>query len=68
MTMAFVTLAAASSEGDHATPVVSKAVTTGAPGAFLVAAIGFAERRQLPGSDDLARCQPNPRDRQLLSL
>jgi hypothetical protein len=42
MTMAFVTLAAASSEGDNANPVVSKAVTTGAAGAFLVAAVGFA--------------------------
>jgi len=42
MTMAFVTLAAASSEGANANPVVSRAVTTAAAGPFLVAAVGFA--------------------------
>jgi len=42
MTMAFVTLAAASSEGADANPVVSRAVTTASAGPFLVAAMGFA--------------------------
>ena len=42
MTMAFVTLAAASSEGANANPVVSRAVTTASAGPFLVAAVGFA--------------------------
>ena len=40
--MAFVTLAAASSEGADANPVVSRAVTTASAGPFLVAAMGFA--------------------------
>jgi hypothetical protein len=42
MTMAFVSIAAASSEGANANPVVSRAVTTATTGPFLVAAIGFA--------------------------
>ena len=42
MTMAFVILAAASSDGAHVDPAVSKAVTTGAAGPFLVSAVGFA--------------------------
>ncbi len=42
MTMAFVGIAAASSEGANANPVVSRAVTTASTGPFLVAAIGFA--------------------------
>jgi succinate dehydrogenase/fumarate reductase cytochrome b subunit len=41
-TMAFVSIANASSEGANANPVVSKAVTTGAAGPFLVGAMGFA--------------------------
>ena len=40
--MALVIMAAASSEGANADPVVSRAVTTGAAGPFLVAAMGFA--------------------------
>lgn len=42
MTMAFVTIANASSEGADANAVVSKAVTTGSAGPFLVGAVGFA--------------------------
>ena len=42
MTMAFVSIANASSEGVDANPVVSKAVTTGTAGPFLVGAVGFA--------------------------
>ena len=40
--MALVTMAAASSEGANANPVVSRAVTAGAAGPFLIAAMGFA--------------------------
>jgi hypothetical protein len=42
MAMALVVMAAASSEGAGANPVVSRAVTAGAAGPFLVAAMGFA--------------------------
>jgi uncharacterized protein DUF4386 len=42
MSMALVIMAAASSEGGNANPVVSRAVTAGAAGPFLVAAMGFA--------------------------
>jgi hypothetical protein len=42
LAMALVTMAAASSEGAHADPVVSRAVTAGAAGPYLVAAMGFA--------------------------
>lgn len=42
MAMASVTLAAASTNGADADPVVSKAVATAAGGPFLVAAMGFA--------------------------
>ncbi len=42
MAMALVTMAAASTEGVDADPVVSRAVTAGAAGPFLVAAMGFA--------------------------
>ena len=42
MSMAIVIMAAASSEGANADPVVSRAVTAGAAGPFLVAAMGFA--------------------------
>jgi hypothetical protein len=42
MTMAFVSIANASSDGVDANPVVSKAVTTGTAGPFLVGAVGFA--------------------------
>jgi hypothetical protein len=42
MTMAIVMIAAASSEGAGANPVVSRAVTTASAGPFLVAAMGFA--------------------------
>ena len=42
MTMAFVSIANASSEGANANPVVSRAVTTGTAGPFLVGAVGFA--------------------------
>jgi hypothetical protein len=42
MTTSFVAIAAASSEGANANPVVSRAVTTAATGPFLVAAVGFA--------------------------
>ena len=42
MAMASVTLAAASSNGADANPVVSKAVATASGGPFLVAAMGFA--------------------------
>lgn len=41
-TMAFITIAAASSEGADANPVVSRAVTTSSTGPFLVGAMGFA--------------------------
>jgi uncharacterized membrane protein len=41
-TMAFITIAAASSEGANANPVVSRAVTIGSTGPFLVGAMGFA--------------------------
>jgi hypothetical protein len=41
-TMAFITIAAASSEGANANPVVSRAVTTSSTGPFLVGAMGFA--------------------------
>jgi hypothetical protein len=63
MAMAFVTLAAASSNGAKADPVVSKAVTTGAAGAFLVSAMGF---RRLPAgrrSDHAAKPSPLELDR-----
>ena len=42
MTMAFVTIANASAPGANAEPAVSKAVTTGAAGPFLVGAAGFS--------------------------
>ena len=42
MTMAFVTIANASSEGANAVPDVSRAVTTAAGGPFFVGAVGFA--------------------------
>jgi hypothetical protein len=42
MTMAFVSIANASAPGANAEPVVSKAVTTGAAGPFLVGAAGFS--------------------------
>ena len=42
MTMAFVSIANASAEGTTANPVVSRAVTTGTAGPFLVGAVGFA--------------------------
>jgi hypothetical protein len=42
MAMAMVIMAAASSEGANTNPVVSRAVTAGAAGPFLVAAMGFA--------------------------
>ena len=42
MSMALVTMAAASSEGADANPVVTRAVTAGAAGPFLIAAMGFA--------------------------
>jgi succinate dehydrogenase/fumarate reductase cytochrome b subunit len=42
MSMAFVTIANASSEGANANPVVSRAVLTASAGPFLVAAMGFA--------------------------
>jgi hypothetical protein len=42
MAMAAVVLAAASSDGSHADPTVSKAVATAAGGPFLVGAMGFA--------------------------
>ncbi len=42
MTMAFVSIANASAEGASADPVVSRAVTTGTAGPFLVGAVGFA--------------------------
>ena len=41
MSMALVTMAAASSEGANANPVVSRAVTAAAGGPFLIAAMGF---------------------------
>jgi hypothetical protein len=41
-TMAFIAIAAASSAGADANPVVSRAVTTGSTGPFLVGAMGFA--------------------------
>jgi succinate dehydrogenase/fumarate reductase cytochrome b subunit len=41
-TMAFVSIANAASEGGNANPVVSRAVTTGSAGPFLVGAMGFA--------------------------
>ena len=41
-TMAFITIAAASSSGANANPVVSRAVTTSSTGPFLVGAMGFA--------------------------
>ena len=41
-TMAFVSIANATSEGANANPVVSRAVTTGSTGPFLVGAMGFA--------------------------
>jgi hypothetical protein len=41
-TMAFITIAAASSEGAGANPVVSRAVTVSSTGPFLVGAMGFA--------------------------
>ena len=42
MSMALIMMAAASSEGANAKPVVSLAVTTGAAAPYLVAAMGFA--------------------------
>jgi hypothetical protein len=42
MTTAIVMIAAATSEGADADPVVSRAVTTASAGPFLVAAMGFA--------------------------
>jgi succinate dehydrogenase/fumarate reductase cytochrome b subunit len=42
VTMAFVSIANALSEGSHANPVVSRAVTTASGGPFLVGAAGFA--------------------------
>lgn len=42
MAMALVTMAAASTEGAASDPVASRAVTAGAAGPFLVAAMGFA--------------------------
>ena len=42
MTMAIVIVAAATSEGADADPVVSRAVTTASAGPFLVSAMGFA--------------------------
>ncbi len=42
MGMALVTMAAASSDGSEVDPVVSKAVTTGAAGLYMVAAMGFS--------------------------
>ena len=42
MSMALVTMAAASSDGAKVDPVVSKAVATGAAGPYLIAAMGFA--------------------------
>lgn len=42
MTMAFVTIANATSVGSDANPLVSKAVTTGSAGPFLVGAAGFS--------------------------
>jgi uncharacterized membrane protein len=41
-TMAFITIAAASSAGANADPVVSRAVTLSSTGPFLVGAMGFA--------------------------
>ena len=41
-TMAFITIAAASSAGAGANPVVSRAVTVSSTGPFLVGAVGFA--------------------------
>jgi uncharacterized membrane protein len=41
-TMAFITIAAASSAGANANPVVSRAVTVSSTGPFLVGAMGFA--------------------------
>jgi succinate dehydrogenase/fumarate reductase cytochrome b subunit len=41
-TMAFITIAAATSVGSDANPLVSKAVTTSSTGPFLVGAMGFA--------------------------
>ena len=40
--MAFITIAAASSAGAGANPVVSRAVTVSSTGPFLVGAVGFA--------------------------
>jgi len=42
MTMAFVTISNAAAPGANADPVVSKAVTTGSAGPFLVGAAGFS--------------------------
>jgi hypothetical protein len=42
MSMALVMMEAASSEGGNANPVVSRAVTAGAAGPYLIAALGFA--------------------------
>jgi len=42
MAMALVTMAAASSDGSKADPVVSKAVATGAAGPYMIAAMGFS--------------------------
>ncbi|HWB21744.1 MAG TPA: hypothetical protein VG652_02530 [Gaiellaceae bacterium] len=41
-TMAFISIANASSEGANANPIVSRAVTTASAGPFLVGAMGFA--------------------------
>jgi hypothetical protein len=53
MTTAIVMIAAASSEGTDANPVVSRAVTTASAGPFLVAAMGFAALLMAAG-DELA--------------
>lgn len=42
MAMALVTMAAASSDGGDVNPVVTKAVTTGAAGPYMIAAMGFS--------------------------
>ncbi len=58
--MAIVTVAAATSEGAHADPVVSRAVATASAGPYLVAAMGFAS---LLGAAGLltVRCGALPR-------
>jgi hypothetical protein len=63
MAMALVTMAAASSDGGNVDPAVTKAVTTGAAGPFMVAAMGFAAFLMAAGLVTLRNPSLRPVDR-----